>query len=181
MPNYLDLPSYLHNFVKSVDYKPLCHVGEYHGWTYQPLINFINEDGINWFKSVGFDLPETLSLFRIPANYEGDIHTDINARTKHIEFAINIVLEGFGEMQWLENIKGKKYIAKQQDVGYISYSDVDSFDTIDRWRGDVGLVRIDHFHRIVSFDQERVCLSIRPTAPKSFNQAQDILLAAGII
>lgn len=171
MINYLNLPLYIKNFVISNDFKNLCHEGSYHGWTYQPIKDFIIDEGIDWFESLGFVLPDILSLFRIPANHQGHIHNDINSLTKYQQYAINIVLDGKGEMQWVDNIKGNKIVARQNNVKYFNYDKVQSFDIVDTWQGDIGLVRIDSWHRILCFDQPRYCISIRPIEPKTFEEA----------
>lgn len=175
MINHVDLPTYLKDFVKDIDFKSLSHQGDYHGWVYYAVEDFINERGINWFESRGFDLRGELSLFRIPANFRGDIHSDLNSKVKNLRYAINIVLSGTGEMQWVSNIQGTKTIFRQEGVSYLGYKDVVDFDVIDTWRGEVGLVRIDPPHRVITWDQERYCLSLRPIYPLAFDEAKSLL------
>ena len=167
---YINLPEYVKNFTKVIPHKDLLKHVNGHDWCQILTKEFLTDDGIDWFLTKGIKLKSTALLFKIPGNFEGPIHSENHAKNN---FAFNFVIEGKGQMQWIENIQATTKPSTANNTNYTVYTDINSFEIADVWEGDIGLVRIDIPHRVVSY-LERYCVSIRTvydSAPKIFDDA----------
>ena len=172
--NHLDLPVELFQFTKPIvlESLPLPKIVT-HSWCSIPITDFLTEEGIKWFADRNLALRSTAFVFKIIKNFEGPIHID-SVGSVSAGFAFNFVISGYGSMQWVNNIEGNENVSYNNDSKYIMYNNVKSFDVTDTWTGNAALVRIDVPHRIISFDEERYCVSIRTqlgTNPKTFEDA----------
>ncbi len=172
MINYINLPNEIRNFLKEFNYIDLTKNLSNHDWKYIPLDIALTEEGKQWFFDKKIPLQNYALIFKIPKNFEGPIHTDTHVSAK-TNCAFNFVLSGHGEMQWLTNLKATEYTYKFKGANYNRYKDIESFDILDVWTGDVGLVRINVPHRVVTTDTDRYCLSIRlekDSSPNTFDE-----------
>jgi hypothetical protein len=166
--NYKDLPKELRQFTKSIDYETLLKDKSRHDWCNIPINDFLTNDGLSWFSARSIFIQPTALVFKIIKNHEGIIHLD------NEQFAFNFVLSGHGKMQWVDNIIGNEILANHNGAKYGKYTDVTACRIIDTWSGDLGIVRINIPHRVVTTDEERYCVSIRTiqgTGVKTFEEA----------
>ena len=174
--NYINLPSYVRDFLITHDnLSELVPVVNDHSGIIYPTTKFITSAGFDWFNKHGIELRPNCVLFKAKCNTEGSAHIDgpmLDLESQPIPHicAFNFVLEGHGEMQWVEvgeyttngDFKNNK-IVKQLPGSKIT--------VLDTWTGDTGFVRIETFHRIVTTDVDRVCLSVRACFPLPFEEA----------
>jgi len=184
--NYINLPSYVRDFLITHDnLSELVPVVNGHSGLFYPTTKFITSAGFDWFNQHGIELRPNCLLFRARCNTEGPAHIDgtsLDLESQPIPHvcAFNFVLEGHGEMQWVEvdeyttngdfkhNVPGTTTRAAVQIVKQVPGSKITVLDT---WTGDTGFVRIETFHRIVTTDVDRVCLSVRACFPLPFEEA----------
>ena len=185
MRYHLDLPNFIKSFVvKDINYENILPKTNKHDWTVNRTDKLLSKEGLDYFRSNKIFIKETCRLYRIPKNFTGAIHIDgvdsieVGNTGKNIYFnryAINIILQGYGEMQWISGIKGKEII-NETDLGtYQSFSDAEKYEIADVWKGEVGLVRIHTPHRVVCYEEDRICLSLIANFPKNFEEAYDTL------
>jgi len=162
MINHVQLPEELRKCIKQIDYKSLAPKESGHRWNYILLNDVLTLEGIQWFLSRKIFLRGDVHLFRLPKNSEGAIHIDgVESNEKVVDYAFNFVIEGHGEMQWIDNIVGTEDIYDLEYSNYVAYSNVESYNVIDTWSGDMALVRINVPHRVVTTDTDRYCISLR--------------------
>ena len=188
--NYVNLPRYIRDFLIPHDnLSELVPVVDGHKGISCPLTKFVSAEGIGWFKQQGIRLKSSIILFRARCNTEGPAHIDSpyidnTSRPGLHLYAFNFVLEGRGEMQWVEVAEHtlKPFVRPVVDlagtvldvytgipiVKQVSGSKITVLDT---WTGDTGFVNIETFHRIVTTDVDRVCLSVRAYFLFPFEQA----------
>lgn len=174
MNNYFDLPSKLHSFVKDVDYTKFL-LPNLTGHILKPvdLHKFVKPEGLEWFAERGLFIRRA-RLFRASKNCTGGIHID--PVDLYNDYAINIVLAGKGEMQWISDLDIDLDI-KKASIPNSTYN-VKNFKVIDKWFGTTGLVRVNIPHRIVTKNSVRYCLSLQTLAkesPKPFETAMNLL------
>ena len=160
MINYVNLPNEIRNFLKEFDYIDLTKDISNHSWKFIPTYSVLSKEGKQWFVDKKIPLKKYASVFKIPKNFEGPIHADMDQSTK-TNCALNFVLSGHGEMQWVTNLKATKYTFNYTSGDYHRYKDIESFDILDVWTGNNGLVRINVPHRVITTDTDRYCLSLR--------------------
>jgi hypothetical protein len=175
MINYIDLPRELKQYqIIPSNLDELIPKRSTHYWNTWDLSMFFTKEGLNWFSDRGIVLQSFGNLFRAPANFEAPIHTDVPS-----EFALNFVLEGYGEMQWVEaegEKESKVFVTENGGVyPYTRYKSISKVDVLDKWTGDMALVRTTNFHRIKTMEVDRICLSVRPTTYYSFEEAARLL------
>jgi hypothetical protein len=166
--NYKDLPRELLQFTKPIDYQTLLKGKTGHDWVIIPTAAFLTEEGIYWFTSRNIIIQKTLSVFKGVKNNQGPIHMDTR------RFALNFVISGHGKMEWVGDIVGTETVSYANNANFVKWVDVNSFNIIDTWSGDLGIVKIDTPHRIVTADEDRYCVSIRVTpgiGAQTFEQA----------
>jgi hypothetical protein len=177
--NYFNLPIFFKDFlIKQDNLVELIPITKSHPWIDYPVNKFINPEGIAWFTNHNIILKSAL-LFRAHANIIGPAHID-GLPNKPTNYGFNFVLEGHGEMQWLdvEKIEITSYTTLHNIKHTYAKSASDSNITVlDSWSGNAGIVKINTFHRIVTSDVDRVCLSVRPSLPISFEEAVNIIKA----
>ena len=159
--NYVDLPIEVKQFQIIPDnLEELIPNNGSHYWNTYDLSMFFTTDGLKYFKDKGFNLYPHGLLFRAPANTDTIIHTDVP-----LHFAMNFVLKGSGEMQWVEaegEIENRIFVTEsKQTYQFDRYKSVTKVDVIDRWAGDMAIVRTDMYHRVHTNEVDRICLSVR--------------------
>jgi hypothetical protein len=179
MINYLNLPNKMENFLKKFNYINLTKDISNHNWKYIPVDFALTNKGKQWFVDKKIPLRKYASVFKIPKNFEGPIHTDMHQSEK-TDCAFNFVLSGHGEMQWVKNLKATEYTFNFNGADYNRYKDIESFDISDVWTGNVGLVRINVPHRVVTTDTDRYCLSIRLEKDSSLNTFDELSKLFGV-
>ncbi len=155
--NYINLPVDIESAIKKVDIDSIIPPKQGHKITRVNTQDFLTNDTLKWFYSRKFFLKPTGFLFRMSENDAGPIHVD-----SEDEYAFNFILRGLGEMQWVSNIVSESTkVYNVSNAAYLAYEDVKSFDIIDSWTGNVGLVKVNTPHRIVTGDSVRFCFSVR--------------------
>jgi hypothetical protein len=168
MINYIELSSQLKQYLtipNNLD--ELVPKSNSHYWTVQKLSLFLSDEGIRWFSDKGFALQGSAALFRAPANFDSPIHRDE-------PFAFNFVLQGYGEMQWVE-AEGDLEVNTYEYYTYERYKTVSRVNILDKWTGDIALVKSSIFHRIHTMEVDRICLSVRANNRLSFEEAARLL------
>lgn len=154
--NHKDLPRELLQFTKPIDYQTLLKDKSGHDWIFIPTTDFLTEEGISWFTSRNIIIRKTVSLFKGVRNNQGPMHKDTS------RVAFNFVLSGHGKMEWVSDIIGTVTISYANNTkGFLKWADVNDFTINDTWCGDLGIVKIDTPHRLVTTDEDRYCVSIR--------------------
>lgn len=156
--NHKDLPRELLQFTKPIDYQTLLKDKSGHDWINIPTTSFLTKEGISWFISRNIFISRTLTLFKGIKNHHGPIHIDASP------VAFNFVISGHGKMEWISDITGTEIIGfskSNNGNNFVKWVDVNDFNIIDTWCGDLGIVKIDTPHRIVTADEDRYCVSIR--------------------
>ncbi len=153
--NHKDLPRELLQFTKPIDYQTLLKDKSGHDWIIIPTTDFLTKEGIYWFISRNIIIQKTLSLFKGVKNNQGPIHKDTR------RFAFNFVLSGHGKMEWVSDIIGTETVSYANNANFVKWIDVNDFNIIDTWCGDLGIVKIETPHRVVTTDVDRYCISIR--------------------
>jgi len=174
---YKNLPRELLQFVKFIDAHNLLKGIYGHNWIIIPTTNFLTSEGIEWFTNKKIFLRNTVKVFKIEKNFKGPVHSDAYGPFD-VEYAFNFVISGQGEMQWVDNIQGTQKISNTNNSLYTIYTDVKSLDIIDTWNGDLGIVRVNVPHRVVTTNEERYCVSVRTiigSYPKTFEDAVNII------
>ena len=164
----VELHQSIFKFVKFIDLDKLKFENK-HTWVSKPIEDVLTYDGIKWFQSKEIHLCPNALIFRIDAGHEGAVHDD------GIEYAINFVLKGSGTMEWIDVIEGTKVEEHYKGLNYTSFSNLQNFKVKDSWSGSIALVRVNYPHRVVTTDNERYCLSIRATLPKTFDEVAEKL------
>lgn len=175
---YKNIKEPVSNFLRVVDYKSLfSNVKSNHDFIKYPVVKALTSYGFYWFKERKILLRRNVKVFRIVKEFQGPIHTDFYNK-KGTEFAFNFVYEGNGEMQWVEDINGEVLFVNNKDDVYPVYTNVTSCNIIEKWNGSAALVKTDTFHRIVTQNEERYCLSFRTvfgTFPETFEEAAELI------
>ena len=177
MINYVNLPNEMKNFIKEFNYVNLTKDMINHNWKYIPFDTVITTEGKQWFREKKIPVEKYVLLFKIPKNFEGPIHTDM-LPLKKSNCAFNFVLSGNGKMQWITNLEATEYIENVNSSVYRRYTNIKQFDILDTWTGDVGLVRINVPHRVVTTNADRYCISIRlvnDISPNTFDEIKEVL------
>lgn len=169
---YKELPKELLQFTKSIDYESLLKDKTGHDWCTIPITHFLTVEGIQWFTNKKIFLRPKANVFKIVKNYQGPIHAELTSGT---EFAINIVINGYGEMQWINNIDATQYDSTVNGSTYTRFNDVRSFNIVEVWTGTAALVKVSAPHRVVSTDVDRYCVNIRTSSPKTFEEALELI------
>lgn len=158
---YFDLPDVFKSFLKNHDdIENQIPNFSGHGWLFKPTNDFFNDQCFDYFKERNLELTNETKIFSCPPNCLGSIHSDAPT-----EFAFNFIIKGHGEMQWLE-VKEKGIIVHHQVVTgqksqYRKFVDIDNIKILEVWKNNLGLVKVNNVHRIVTFDQRRICISLR--------------------
>lgn len=173
MINYLNLPVEMKQYLKEFNYINLTKDIVSHNWRYMPVDLVLTKEGKKWFFDKKIPLRKYASVFKIPKNFEGPIHTDM-FEYDQTDCAFNFVLSGHGEMQWITNLKATEYTFNVNGSKHNQYKDIESFDISDVWTGNVGLVRIKVPHRVVTSGTDRYCLSIRLEKNSPLNTFDEI-------
>ena len=119
----------------------------------------LTNEAKQWFNDKKIALYDDAVLFKLPKNYNGPSHVD---KMDPSDCAFNFVVSGYGQMQWVTNLKAVEWDqCKDNGTYYSRFLDIKSFDISEVWTGDAGLVKINIPHRIVTTDSERICLSVR--------------------
>ena len=174
--NYINLPRYVREFlIKHDNLSELIPVANGHTGLFYPTATFITTEGFDWFSNRGIQLRPNCLLFRARCHTEGLAHIDgtsldLESQPGPHLCAFNFVLEGRGEMQWVEvgeyttdgDFKNKKIVTQVPGS---------TTTVLDTWTGDTAFVRIETFHRIVTTDVDRVCLTVRALFPSPFEHA----------
>jgi hypothetical protein len=184
--NYINLPKYVRDFViKHDNLSELVPIINGHSGVFYPTTKFITTEGVEWFNNHGIQLRPNCLLFRARCNTTGIAHIDgtkldLDSQLIPHLCAFNFVLEGHGEMQWVEV---DKYISDGEfktqvpstqviaSVPIVTQEPGSEITVLDTWTGDTGFVRIETFHRVVTSDVDRVCLSVRACFPLPFDEA----------
>ena len=175
--NYIPLPKEFAQLTKPIDYVNLLKNKIGHDWIYIPITDFLTDEGINFFASKKFVLNEKITLFKCVRGTVGPIHIDTIVNSNN-DYAFNFVLSGNGTMEWLSDIKGKCLISNANNGHYLVYKDVESCNVTESWSGDLALVKINLPHRVVAFDTDRYCVSVRTVPgsfPKTFEDAVNMI------
>lgn len=163
MKYFLDLPDYFKNFINHKnDIDKLIDNKSEHDWMYFPTTYFVNDEGFNWFRSRNLQILKVCLLFNSPKLIDtyANIHIDTMNNDNLNNYAINYVLLGSGEMQWVK-IDGTPEIREMNSSYFYGYKNTQSVEILDKWSGSIGLVKINIPHRVVTTDSRRICLSLR--------------------
>ena len=172
MINYLNLPNEMKNFLKEFDYIDLTKNIFDHGWKFMPMDSVLTNEGKQWFVDKKIVLRKNAIIFKIPKNVTGPIHVD-STQPEENDCAFNFVLSGHGKMQWITNLEATEITFKYNSGYYKLYENIVKFEILDVWEGNIGLVRINVPHRVVTTDSDRYCISIRlekGSSPNTFNE-----------
>jgi len=185
MPYYLELPDFINSFItipQGADSESIMFSGypmiadAGHSPKSVDIKDFVSDEGLLWFANKGIILPQwRATLFKCIRNHTGTIHTDEHTR----EFAINFIIYGHGEMQWVDlDVPPDDFIEDQSSHFRWSNSRVGNINPLAKWSGTAGkaaLVNINIPHRIVTTTADRICLSLQATKPTKFEQAAKLL------
>lgn len=176
MNNYFfDLNIDLKKFIKHIDYKKLFSIdspnivkvlGENHKIYYIKTDDIITTSGVNYLNKIGIFLREVHCFFELKKNHIGKLHVD-NVDKTAPDFAINIVLEGDGKMEWVEiesSEREKIYFIDNDTtsvVRYVDFSDIQNFKIVSTWNGNTALVNRLIPHRVIGGNLDRYTLSLR--------------------
>ena len=158
---YFDLPDIFRSFLNIPnDFENQIIDFQNHGYIFKKTTDLFNENCFDYFKERNLELTDETKVFSIPANCIAEPHTDTPTK-----FAFNFVVRGYGEMQWL-NVQGKSIIIDRkvptgQRSQYRKFIDIEKVEILETWKNDIGLVKVNGIHRIVTFDQRRICISLR--------------------
>jgi len=181
MKYYIDLPKSLWELLTIPDDIQLLLGKKFNSWSDHEfnlfdISKFVSVDGIKWFADRNIILKKHIVLFRMSPNHSGPIHTDPDAN-----FAINFIVSGHGEMQWLD-VTGPADITyhtteygKLQKVKMWKRKKIIKSTVTEKWTGDTALVRTNVPHCVVTTDVPRLCISLRATSPQSFEEAAELL------
>lgn len=158
---YKDIPAKVSDFVIERDYMSM--VGDYnhgHDWRFVDTDYFLTDYAQNWFRERGVALKKQSSLFKADAGSIWPIHTD----SKVNDLGINFVLQGTGEMQWVEPVGAEESMYQEHGVEYPVYRNAKEILVLGAWAGTCGVVNIKVPHRIstVNSSVPRICFSLRP-------------------
>lgn len=176
MEYFINLPDYFKNFIyykDSID--TLIENKIEHTWVRFPIKEFVNNQGLDWFKDRNLKLLDFCNLFNAHefTNTYSNIHVDTMG--DHLnEFAVNYILFGNGEMQWTK-VDGSLTIRKINSSYFYGYENIREVEILDKWSGSVGLVKINIPHRIVTTNLRRICLSLRFRKTCSFEDFKKLL------
>ena len=171
MKYYIDLPEYFNKFVKSID---ISSIENFYGHTWKRFSpnDVLTQDGLNWFNERNLQIHHC-NLFNLHEQTVGDIHVDVIGNN-FAGFALNFILHGEGEMQWTE-IDGELSLQKKHNSYFYGYENIKNITILERWSGNMAIVKVNIPHRVISYDTRRVVLSLRFMQPYTFENFEKIL------
>jgi len=162
---YKDIPGTVNDFVIPRDYMSMVtDFTRGHDWKFVDTDYFLTDYAKNWFLDKGVIFKNQSALFKAEPNGVWDIHSD----SKINDLGINFVLQGDGEMQWVDPIGADEVIITEQGVLYPFYVNPTDIKVLGSWLGTCGIVNIKLPHRISTLNSNipRVCFSLRPDRTK---------------
>jgi len=162
---YKDIPGLVSDFVINRDFVPMVNnINEGHGWKFVDTDYFLTSYAKNWFLDRGVILKTQAALFKAAPNNIWGVHAD----SKINDLGINFVLQGFGEMQWVDPIGAEEFVIHENGVEFPGYGDSKDTQILDAWSGSCGIVNIKIPHRISTLNSNipRICFSLRPDRTK---------------
>lgn len=174
MKYYVDLPEYFRQFVyHKSDISLLIDNTTDHTWSRYPVEDYITEQGIKWFSERNLRLYDVCNIFNAYQFSETSVHIDTIAKFQN-DFALNFVLFGEGNMQWVDVDGDRNYYKLNSSVFY-GYTNIKYVEVLAEWSGKMALVRVNIPHRIVTKNLRRICLSLRFYKTCSFEQFESLL------
>jgi len=166
--NYIELPKFFKEFIKIPDNieTMVPKIKDTGNFISVPLKTFVTETGLAWFKEHDVFLHPTPFLFDMPPNITSVPHIDSNYDPTKL-VAINFVLRGYGEVQWVDVEGDKEYfIFPDSDTGspsvYTTFKNIKNVTVTDVWTGGAAVIHIQDPHRIVTKEARRILLTMRP-------------------
>lgn len=180
MKYYYPLPNIFSTFVKPFDYQARI---EQHNCS---VVFFDTQEVLTdyaqcWFADHGFVLCDQHVFFEKPPNVIGPIHSD---GIEHDydgygnNYAFNWVVQGHGTMEWIDiasyRNRNLTKVSVPVEVYFHTYQDIQNYEVIDSWSGNMALVNVKQPHRVNTTTEFRYCLSLRTKAncgPVNFEDA----------
>jgi hypothetical protein len=167
---YKDIFGSVDDFVIPRDYMAeLIDWNRGHDWTFMDVDCVLTDYAKSWMLEKGIILKKQAALFKADPFEEWYIHSD----HKIYDVGINFVVQGEGEMQWIDTSGATEspvhQIREGSDAIY-THITVPKIKVLDSWSGKCGIVNTRVAHRISTLSSTmpipRLCLSFRPDRTK---------------
>jgi len=162
---YKDLPGQVSDYVIPRDYMSM--VTEFrtaHDWRFVDTDYFLNDYGRNWFLEKGLVFKKQSSLFKGEPHIISSFHSD----SKINDLGINFILQGEGEMQWVEPVGATEIEYPDQGAYIQTWINIQEIKVLGTWTGKCAMVNVKVPHRVTTLNSDvpRVCFSLRPDLTK---------------